>query len=195
MKKLVAVLIVVIISAAMYLNAGNGSKIPEGWYAAGSNPAEYTMGTDNSVHYSGNSSAFIKSDSPKKNQFGTLMQTISADKFTGKRIRLTGYIKSENVTGRSGMWMRIDGVGGKQLEFDNMQNRAVRGTTDWKQYSIVLDVPDNSASINFGVLVGGDGEVWFDDLKLEEVGKDVAVTNLIKERKLPDTPSNMDFEE
>ncbi len=91
--------------------------------------------------------------------------------------------------------MRVDGEGGRQLGFDNMVNRAVKGTTDWKEYSIVLDVPENSKSINYGVLLGGDGEVWFDSFKLEEVGKDVPVTNLTKEPKLPAAPSNLGFEE
>ena len=90
--------------------------------------------------------------------------------------------------------MRIDGAGGKQLEFDNMHNRAVKGTTDWKEYSIVLDIPDGSRTINYGVLLGGDGEVWFDSFKLEKVSKDVPVTNMMKKSDLPNAPENLSFE-
>ncbi len=90
MKKLIAALIVIVVFAAAYLTAQSDSNIPKGWFAAGSNPAEFTMGTDNTVFQSCTSSAFIKSKSPKKNQFGTLMQSISAENYIGKRLRLTG---------------------------------------------------------------------------------------------------------
>lgn len=195
MKKLVAVLIIVIISTAIYLNAGSGKDIPKGWFAAGNSPDQYTMGIDNSIHYTGMSSAFIKSKSPKTNQFATLMQTISAERYTGKRIRLTGYVKSENVTEWSGMWMRIDSREGQQLCFDNMRNRPIKGTTDWTKCSVVLDVPEDGGSVNFGVLLTGDGEVWCDDFKLEAVGKDVPVTDLLKKKEFPAAATNMDFEE
>ncbi len=79
------------------------------------------------------------------------MQSISAENYLDKRLRLSGFIKSKDVNGWSGMWMRIDGDNGKQLGFDNMQTRPIKGTTDWKQYEIVLDVPANSKTINYGV--------------------------------------------
>ena len=91
--------------------------------------------------------------------------------------------------------MRIDGENGQQLGFDNMQDRAIKGTTDWKKYEIVLDIPSNSKSINYGLLLGGEGKVWFDNLELKEVDKTIQVTNLIKENKLPIKPINLDFEE
>ena len=91
--------------------------------------------------------------------------------------------------------MRIDGEDNKPLEFDNMQDRGITGTTDWNKYKIVLDIPSNSKAINYGVLLGGLGKVWFDNLKIEEVDNSVPVTNPRKERKLPAEPINMDFEE
>ena len=90
--------------------------------------------------------------------------------------------------------MRIDGYNNQQLGFDNMQGRAIKGTTEWKKYEIVLDIPSNSKSINYGLLLGGEGKVWFDNFRLEEVDKNVPVTNLRKENKLPSQPINLDFE-
>ncbi len=176
MKKLAVLLLAVAGVVTIYLFAKDNNKLPEGWFAAGNKPAEYEMGIDNSVHESGKSSAFIKSKNPGTTEFGTLMQTISAENYLDKRLRLTGFIKTKDVKGWSGMWMRIDGEG-KQLSIDNMVNRQIKGTTDWKQYAIVLDVPANSKTINYGVLLGSDGEVWFDNLKLEVVDKNVPVTS------------------
>ena len=93
------------------------------------------------------------------------------------------------------MWMRIDGANNQQLGFDNMRDRTIRGTTDWKKYEIVLDIPSNSKTINYGVLLSGQGKVWFDNMKLGEVDKSVAVTNTTTELKYPKEPVNLDFEE
>jgi len=194
MKKIIAALFVIAILITVLIIANNNNKIPTGWFPAGSNPSEYEMGIDNSVFQNGQACAYIKSKSPKENQFGTLMQTISAENYLGKRLMLSGYIKSEDVNGWSGMWMRIDGESNQQLGFDNMRDRAIKGTTEWKKYEIVLDIPENSTTINYGVLLGGDGEVWFDNFELKEVDKNVPVTSLKKESKLPSEPINLDFE-
>lgn len=194
MKKIIAALSVIAILITVLIIADNNNKTPTGWFPAGSNPSEYEMGIDNSVFQNGQACAYIKSKSPKENQFGTLMQTISAENYLGKRLMLSGYIKSEDVNGWSGMWMRIDGESNQQLGFDNMRDRAIKGMTDWKMYEIVLDIPENSKTINYGVLLSGDGEVWFDNFELKEVDKNVPLTNLGKESKLPSQPINLDFE-
>jgi hypothetical protein len=189
------VLSIVVLVVIVILVAQNNPKIPKGWFSAGSKPTEYEMGLDKSVFQNGNSCAYLKSKEPKNNEFGTLMQIITSENYIGKRLRLTGYIKSEAVDGWSGMWMRIDGEANQQLGFDNMQDRAIKGTTDWKKYDIVLDVPTGSKDIAYGVLLGGKGKVWFDNLKMEEVDKNIPVTNMIKESQYPKQPVNLDLEE
>ena len=195
MKKIIGALFVIAIVVITLLIANNNNQIPKGWFPAGSNPSEYEMGIDNTTFQNGHSCAYIKSKAPKENEFGTLMQTISAENYLDKRLQLSGYIKSEDIKGWSGMWMRIDGENNQKSEFDNMQGRAIKGTTDWKKYEIVLDVPSSSKKINYGVLLTGEGKVWFDNFKMEEVDKSVPVTNLRKENKLPSQPINLDFEQ
>lgn len=195
MKKLSIGFLSVIFVLAAVLLAKDNSQLPKGWFPAGNKPAEYEMGIDHTVFQNGHSSAFIKSKNTTSNGFGTLMQTISAKKYLGKRMQLSGYIKSDDVKGWSGMWMRIDGENNQELGFDNMQTRAIKGTTNWKEYKIVLDVPSNSKAINYGVLLNGQGEVWFDNFMLKEVDNSVPVTNMTKERELPDKPVNLNFEE
>ena len=194
MKKIFVALFVIAVAVSGFLIANSNDNIPAGWFKAGSNPSAYEIGIDNSTFQNGSWCAFIKSKSPKGNEFGNLMQTISAENYLGKRLRLSGFIKSEDVKEWCGMWMRIDGDNNRQLGFDNMLHRQIKGTTGWNKYEIVLDIPYASISINFGVLLGGEGKVWFDNIKLEEVDKSVPVTNLLKENKLPDAPVNLDFE-
>ena len=195
MKKVYFVLTFVALAIATVLIAQSNPKIPKGWFVAGSKPTEYEAGQDKSVFQNGQISAFLKSKEPKNNEFGTLMQYISSENYIGKRLRMTGYIKSESVEGWSGMWMRVDGENGKQLGFDNMQERAIKGTTDWKKYEIVLDVTPGSKGLGYGILLNGKGKVWFDNIKIEEVEKTIPATNTIKENNNPKQPVNLDFEE
>ncbi len=196
MKKLVVILFVALVSITAFLIAQNNNRVPKGWHFGAMNTSLYETGIDNSTFESGHSSVYIKSNNTDTKEFGNIMQAINAENYLGKRLRLTGYIKSENVTGSCQMWMRIDGQSrGESLAFDNMQDRQIKGTTDWKQYSIVLDVPANSRIINYGALIVGTGKMWIDSFKIEEVNKSVPVTDISKINNLPSSPVNLDFEE
>ena len=62
------------------------------------------------------------------------------------------FVKSdEEVKGWAGLWMRVDGKEKTGIAFDNMANRSIKGTTDWKTYEVVLDVPDDAEEIFFEV--------------------------------------------
>ncbi len=170
-------------------------QLPDGWFAAGSHPQDYNIGIDSKVTHGGKVSAYIKSKEPEPRGFGTLMQMFKADDFRGKRICMSGYAKAENIKDWAGLWMRVDGPENEMLSFDNMQDRPIRGTTEWQKYEIVLDVPENSLDIAFGILLSGKGRVWIDDLQFKEVSKDVPTTGLgEKGTKHPKQPINLDFE-
>ncbi len=168
--------------------------IPNGWFKAGSSPESYEITTIKNAGENGENALNIKSIKENIKGFGTLMQNFSAEKYLNKRVRLSGDIKSKNVIQSAGLWMRIDGKDNptKPLGFDNMSNRPITGTTDWKKYNVVLDVPSNSNLINIGILLAGKGEVWVSNLKFEIVDKTVSTTDII-ENQSNSVPSNLDF--
>ena len=187
------------------------AQVPKGWHVAGSHPNEYEMVVDQATKHGGVASATIRcKEANPSNGFGTLMQTFKADKFRGKRLRLTGFVKSRDVADWAGLWVRVDGTEKTALAFDNMMDRKIEGTTEWTKYSIVLDVPEDAAAIAFGLLMGGKGQVWVDDLAFDVVGPDVASTALATEpqelpedakerfkanlKLLPKEPKNLGFE-
>lgn len=94
-----------------------------------------------------------------QDQFATMMPSFKANKYKGKRLKLSAFIKTETVEGFCGLWRRVDNASDDILQFDNMSNRPITKTTNWNRYSIVLDVPENSATISFGVLLNGKGHV------------------------------------
>jgi hypothetical protein len=168
------------------------AEVPRGWHLTGSKPAEYEAGVDAGQPHEGRNSAFLKSKTGSVDGFGTMMQSIPAEQYRGNKVRLSGLVKSEEVTDWAGLWMRVD-KGTQLLAFDNMQKRPVKGTTGWLRYYVVLEVPKDATGIAFGILLSGPGQVWVNDVKFEIVGADAPATSA--REKSPDTPVNLEFRE
>ena len=110
----------------------------------------------------------------KGEAFGVATATFPVKPAAGKTIRYSGFIKTRDITrDGAGLWWRVDGESGV-LAFDNMQQRSVKGTTDWKRYEIELPVAKEATNINFGAILPGDGTAWFDDLRIEIDGEPYA---------------------
>lgn len=127
---------------------------------------DYKIDYDKHISHSGKVSGSIESIDDK-GEFKALSYTIPAN-FGGKKIKLTGYIKTENVAGGwAGLWMRID----PQIDFDNMKSRGITGTTDWKKYEIELNLNPSAKTIVVGGLLVGTGKIWVDHLEVTINGK------------------------
>lgn len=178
---------------SMFLNR---PSLPSGWYPAGSKPGNYIMGIDKGTGQDGKNTATIQSIGKVTNGFGTLMQDFLPDKYRGKRIRMTGFMKSKDVIGWAGFWLRMDQPGSQQSAsyFDNMHDRSIRGNTDWKKYEIVLDVPADAINIAFGALLNEAGQIWFDNIKFEVVDNSVPTTGSKNSGNKNVEPVNLDFE-
>ena len=175
------------------------NDLPKGWFKVDKTDS-YKLGLDQVIFKNGHQSVFIESKYKEIDGFGALMQPCLSNDYIGKRIKLTGYIKSENVTGWSGMWM---GVSSQitELSFENMEKRPIKGSTDWTKCEIVMDVPSESVGLSYGVLLHGTGKIWFDNLSFEVVGelpskssKDINKNPLILPN-VAEKPFNLNFEE
>ncbi|HWA28860.1 MAG TPA: sigma-70 family RNA polymerase sigma factor [Lacunisphaera sp.] len=177
--------------------AGVTRTAPAGWYPNGNNPKAFEVGVDPNQSFGGVASAYAKSlDDSAEKSFGGLGQAISADQYKNQRVRLTGWIKTEDANNGGGrLWLRVDGeTRGQSLGFDNMEKRAPKGTTDWTEYSIVLDVPAEAKSLNYGFFLSGKGQMWVNGLNIEPVGPEIPTTNMITAPKpLPTAPVNPTF--
>jgi hypothetical protein len=153
------------------------NKLPDDWFRGGSKPTSYQMFLDAGTEQKKKDVLIIKSTEEKIDGFGTLMRNISPEKYAGKRIRMKGMMKSKDVAGWAGFWFRVDQENSTHsLAFDNMQDRAIKGTTEWNTYEVVLDVPAIASNIAFGALLVGTGQICFDKVAFEEVSKSVPVT-------------------
>ncbi|MCB9899019.1 MAG: erythromycin esterase family protein [Planctomycetes bacterium] len=129
-----------------------------------------------------------RADAGADARFGTLGQSISCDPWLGRRLRLSGWLRTEGVTSGAGLWMRVDGEG-TTLAFDNMSTRFVTEDSDWTHCEVVLDVDRSARRISFGVLLLGEGRVFVDDLSFEVVDASVPSTAILSRPPLDDSPA------
>ncbi len=155
------------------------TKLIKGWQISGESVC-CDIYLDTATRYSGKASGTIKSKlftNDVKSKTAYLMQTIKADNYRGKRLRMSAYVKSENVE-RATLWMRMDGQDMKVFGLDAMDNRPIKGTIDWQKYDLILDVPVETQQIVFGVNLKGNGQIWIDDIKFEDVALNVPTTSI-----------------
>lgn len=171
---------------------------PVGWWKNGRNPEKYVVGVDSNETWGGMPSAYVQSVGDATGGFGGMMQTVAAENFVGKRVRLSAWVKTRDANDGGGhLWLRIDGQErGQMLGFDNMDNRPVKGNSDWQEASVVLDVPAGSAALAYGFFVSGKGKMWVSGQTMQEVGPEVPTTNMLKARTaaMPKSPTNLGFD-
>ena len=165
----------------------DGDGIPLSWNDRELSPCTggdgYRISVDTELAHAGKGSGKIecvgaRETSPRA--FGTLTQKMAPDEYRGKRLRYSGYVRTNRVTGHAGLWMRVDGPKrGVHLSFDNMSGRGLSGTRPWQSCEVVLDVPQEATAILFGALLSGTGRMWIDDLKFEVVDQSVPVTSSV----------------
>ncbi|MFI5221238.1 MAG: hypothetical protein ACHQK8_02850 [Bacteroidia bacterium] len=161
---------------------------PKGWFIAGDKPGNYELSLALKEGINNGNCATIKSVAKKINGYGTIIQSSSPEEFFGKRIKMTGFIKTKLVDNWAGLFLRAD-VGSITASLDNMEERPIKGTTDWKKYEIVIDIPANATQIAYGAILFGTGQVWLDNISFEVVDKKTPVTSSI----FPE-PLNLNFE-
>ncbi len=194
MRKTATTVLILLALAAPVL-AGPG--FPAGWGGGSTRMQDYDFGTGPAEGALGKQAAYIKArPGAAGNAFFDLMQCVNAEKYVGKRMRISARLKTVGVSAEQ-LFMRVDapppakGELTKVLAFYNMADRPVRGTTGWQRYGVALDVPEGATAVCFGfLLVGGKGEAWADDFALDPVSANTMTSKM----ELPKSPVNLDFD-
>lgn len=177
------------------------------WTFWGGRNSAFNISIDNQVSQHGKKSARIEKVKPEYSEsVCNLMQRTVERKFSGKRIRVTGYIKSQELTDSAFLWVRVtDLVKKVNSEAGSMLSI---GSGDWKKVEMIFDVPEKS-EIFYGFWVKGMGKTWIDNVSLDIVNSsipktttainspmtDVDLSNTPKDADLKDKPPvNLDFE-
>ena len=161
---------------------GRAGAIPPGWFV----PTQGFTGTlSTKAPKQGSQCVHLRPrGSGERAPFGNLMQSFDAHAIRGKVVRFRAAVRTEAASpnGQAAMWMRVDRTDERMGFFDNMRDRPIRDE-NWRYYEIVGDIDPDAVSVNIGLMVQGEAEVWFDDVGFDIVG-DVAPVEIQPPRKL-----------
>ncbi|WP_426095950.1 coiled-coil domain-containing protein [Flavobacterium sp. DSR2-3-3] len=184
MRKIILITVLLLSAFLTKVNAqekGNYKNILDWTYWEPASP-NYERSFEKNPEFKEENILTIKSIKNKINGFGTIMKTIKPDLYLGKTVKMSGYLKCENIKSWAGLWMRVDYYDVAVLAFDNMRKNPIKGTKDWAKYEIVLHVPADATSVSYGVLLDETGQVWFKDIVLELVDETTPETGFTKGR-------------
>ena len=125
------------------------------WLKRGSYAEGYEVGGDPTTKHGSENNGYIRSIIQIPNgEYGSFKNSMIPGKFLGKRVKISAFIKTDDVKGWAGLWMRVDGPSDTTLAFDNMETRPIKGSTEWKNYQVVLDVDKTALNIAYGTFIG-----------------------------------------
>lgn len=166
-----------VVATALYVWAARpDDQLPDNWDLAGNMPRSYSIALDRHVTQTGRGSGTLRYENGPVSGYGTLMTSFRPKDYLGKRVRLRAWLKFEDVTDATGLWMRVDTANEGTVALYDSADLHLKGSRDWQPYTVVLDIPTSSAVLSYGVLLSGKGQVWMERMSLDVVGKDVPVS-------------------
>lgn len=122
-----------------------------------------------------------------------VVQNICAVDYRGKRVRISGWMKTANVDDIS-FGLRLDAKSKTQT----LMSDQVSGTTDWRRYDVTFDVPDDAQG--FAVApgnLGTRGRFWLADVhvdvldKTSTAGRSAQITKPVDDYQYPGDTSRV----
>ncbi len=185
LKGLIAAPLVAVLATA--LSAAPPADLPEGWVRTGDASTDDCKVTAETVANAPTPKAFVMECAKGAKGFVAIAQSVSARDYAGKRVRLAARVKGVGLGDWAGVWMRGDASNKSSVAFDNMGKRPLRGSFDWQSAEVVLDMPAETGTLVFGVLLRGSGRLETTQFTLDVVPQTVATTAAA----LPPRPVNL----
>lgn len=146
------------------------------WRFLGPNPADFSETTDDVNTHDGHSTLCVAhigtaEQSPFKGiWYGHALRKPDFDNYRGHTIRMSVWVKSENVTGSFNLRIHPEDLSGKRITQET-GGHPIRGTTVWTPQSCTCQIPKETQYIDTGFGFNGAGKVWIDmdSLKYEVV--------------------------
>ena len=167
------------LDAVLSFEAGQEESSPSGWIGG----PKSTLGLDENVFHQGNAAGRIIRAGGESGRFSSLTKRLSAD-IAGKRLTFTAWVRSNDVVGHFGLWMRQDRRTGP-VDFVDNYALGLNGDQDWREIGISTDLVDDAREISFGLVLNGAGTVWIDDVRIEVDGQAYADAPRMLRQSLP----------
>ncbi len=149
------------------------------WRQTCNSPNAYSMTTDLAETHDGNPSlclAYAGLDKASAKSAWTWLghdvRYPESERYAGHTVRLSGWIKTENVSNhlqpQIRPWHWLTQKDSKLLAKDSMvQDKSIRGTLNWTPLSITCEIPKDTGRIVTSFIFSGSGKVWIDTNSLE----------------------------
>jgi hypothetical protein len=177
MKKLILILVLLKFTISAQISNPSFEKnrdtlktLPENWRA--NLKPQFKWQLDTTVFHSGKQSLSISNDLNVDSMvFSPFSQIcpITIDKV--KKIELTAFIKTKNVSKNVGLWCQLLDKDNKQIGFSSLETQGIfiKGNSEWTKYSVSLQVDTDVKKLLLGGFLKGTGQVWYDDFKIEDI--------------------------
>ncbi len=146
-----------------------------GWQLTSPISDRFEASSDAKVTFRGKPTARLQTDTPRAD-LASLIQSVDAEQYRGKRVRFSTYAKTKGVEGWTGTWVRVDSPHSAFRRYEDTHNVNLQGNSDWTALSIVLDIPDDARTIEFGLSQEGTGTTWFGPVSVETVAPSIRTT-------------------
>jgi RNA polymerase sigma factor (sigma-70 family) len=133
------------------------------WHLWSPESPKYSAVLDSNIRHNGHPTMCVSSSTAGKTWAAYDHNDRLPEKYLGHKIRMKLWMKSEGVTGTSGPWIRVLGANFQQIGDEGQRpHRPIKGTTDWKQYIAIADVPPETQCLTSGLVMNGKGKIWID---------------------------------
>ena len=140
---------------------------PSGWGKMPADARAVRYARDTTAAYRGGASGWVHcaGDSTRRGLAG-FIQRVDVGACAGRMVTLSAMVRSKNVTGIAFLWVGAEDANGRTIAMSRSDHDPIRGTGDWHAASVTGGIPSNATKLLFGLSVGGDGDVWIDDVRV-----------------------------
>ncbi|MFH1052248.1 MAG: S41 family peptidase [bacterium] len=106
---------------------------------------------------------------PTRQREAPAIQIIDALPLRGKKIRFSAYIKTDvyPLDGHAQLWLGIDGANEQVVVFNTTIDEGPIISKQWTKHWVDAEVPEDASIIRLGLVMLGDGKIWFDNSSLQ----------------------------
>jgi len=155
------------------------SRVPANWSFVTTQPKIYRTGYDTVANSQTPRSVVIRSLTQSAEGYAGLIQKCNATPYRGQRVRISVWIKTDAVNGAAQFSFFVNDQAGVKLA---VGGDGVGGLRYWRQYAAVVDVPEEAATLFYGMTLNGAGKAWFNALQIDVVPNTVK----LQQWQLPD---------
>ncbi|MEJ5244206.1 MAG: S41 family peptidase [Bacteroidota bacterium] len=148
---------------------------PPQWDASNSAQKQgYVIITTDSLSHSGHKSLVINSpDTKDTSTIAFVKQSINARNYRANKVNFGAYLLAflDNEQSFAFLWANVrDKDGNIIASFSSQDNPITSG--NWTRFSIMLDIPQNAETINYGFALKGSGTVFIDNANFDLIQSD-----------------------